>query len=70
MGLEMRKKCERCDTKLHDYSVAYICTHECTYCEDCTKQTKHVCPNCQGELVRRPIPSGACPIQTKKEAVQ
>ncbi|WP_235715062.1 DUF1272 domain-containing protein [Halalkalibacter akibai] len=36
---------------------AYICTHECTFCEPCTEKMSHICPNCGGELVRRPKPS-------------
>ncbi|MFT4417177.1 DUF1272 domain-containing protein [Fredinandcohnia humi] len=54
MGLEMRKKCEKCNKELHNTSIAYICTYECTFCEDCTENMNHNCPNCGGELVRRP----------------
>ncbi|MEH7035235.1 DUF1272 domain-containing protein, partial [Priestia megaterium] len=25
----MRNTCEKCNKKLHNSSVAYICTHEC-----------------------------------------
>jgi len=33
-----------------------MCTFECTFCLDCAKTTlDFVCPNCGGELVRRPI---------------
>ncbi|MGH9821468.1 MAG: DUF1272 domain-containing protein, partial [Pyrinomonadaceae bacterium] len=31
-----------------------ICTYECTFCAACTKEMNAVCPNCGGELVRRP----------------
>jgi hypothetical protein len=34
--------------------VAYICSYECTYCASCAEQMNFVCPNCEGELVRRP----------------
>lgn len=54
MALEMRKECERCHSQLSNDSFAYICTYECTFCEPCTDEMKHVCPNCGGELVRRP----------------
>ncbi|MDQ0208805.1 DUF1272 domain-containing protein [Alkalicoccobacillus murimartini] len=54
MGLEMRKKCERCEAKLKDHLHAYICVYECTFCTNCTKEMKKICPNCGGELVRRP----------------
>jgi hypothetical protein len=33
-----------------------ICTYECTFCAGCAADVFHgVCPNCGGELVRRPI---------------
>jgi hypothetical protein len=34
--------------------VAMICTYECTFCEKCAADMKDICPNCGGELVRRP----------------
>ncbi len=34
--------------------VAHICSYECTYCANCTEQINAICPNCGGELVRRP----------------
>jgi hypothetical protein len=34
--------------------TAFICTFECTFCADCTQAMKSICPNCGGELVRRP----------------
>ncbi|MGD8188391.1 DUF1272 domain-containing protein [Brevibacillus ginsengisoli] len=54
MALEMRKKCERCNSPLEGNSLAYICTYECTFCSACTEDMNCVCPNCGGELVRRP----------------
>jgi hypothetical protein len=54
MGLEMRPTCERCDDELHVNGLAYICSYECTFCAVCTRQFAHKCPNCGGELVRRP----------------
>ena len=33
---------------------AYICSYECTWCGSCTKAMHHTCPNCGGELVKRP----------------
>nr|WP_284642931.1 DUF1272 domain-containing protein [Paenibacillus chinjuensis] len=55
MALEMRENCEKCAAKhLPKDAVAYICTHECTFCEECAKGMHYVCPNCGGELVRRP----------------
>lgn len=54
MALEMRNECERCNSPLSGDSNAYICTFECTFCEPCTEEMNNVCPNCGGELVRRP----------------
>jgi hypothetical protein len=32
-----------------------ICSFECTFCDDCsTRVLNGVCPNCGGELFRRP----------------
>ncbi|VXD00412.1 conserved hypothetical protein [Pseudomonas sp. 8Z] len=55
--LELRPNCECCDRDLPPESLdARICSFECTYCSDCAEQRldQH-CPNCGGELVRRPI---------------
>ena len=54
MALEMRDGCERCDTPLPPDADAFICSYECTFCARCTDATGAVCPNCGGELVRRP----------------
>ena len=33
-----------------------MCSFECTFCRTCAETLLHsVCPNCSGELVRRPI---------------
>ncbi|YCA45653.1 DUF1272 domain-containing protein [Bacillus sp. JZ8] len=40
--------------KLTSVSIAYICVHECTFCPDCTNNMNYICPNCGGELVKRP----------------
>ena len=57
MALELRPNCECCDRDLPPVSIeAYICTFECTFCRDCAAARLHfVCPNCGGELVRRPV---------------
>lgn len=57
MPLELRPNCERCDRDLPPGSdAAYICSFECTYCLDCASNgLGYTCPNCGGELVRRPI---------------
>ena len=54
--LELRANCECCDRKLPSAELAaFICSFECTFCADCTAQLGGVCPNCGGELVRRPL---------------
>lgn len=52
--LKMKAKCESCNSKLELTSEAYICSYECTFCAPCSDSMDHICPNCQGELVRRP----------------
>jgi len=54
MSLEMRERCERCGDHLPENGTAFICSHECTFCEGCSAGMRFVCPNCGGELVRRP----------------
>jgi len=54
--LELRPNCECCDKDLPPSSAqAMICSFECTFCDACaTSVLKGKCPNCGGELVRRP----------------
>jgi len=54
MALELRSECERCGVALAPDGGAYICSYECTFCGLCAEEFGHVCPNCSGELVRRP----------------
>ena len=54
MALEMKGSCEKCGRVLTAGSEAYICTYECTFCSRCREEMNSVCPNCGGELVRRP----------------
>ena len=55
--LELRPNCECCNRDLPPQSTeAMICTFECTFCRTCADTVfKGRCPNCGGELVRRPI---------------
>ena len=55
--LEMRPGCECCDRDLPPGSRdAMICSFECTFCADCARDVLGgICPNCGGELVRRPV---------------
>ena len=55
--LELRPNCECCDADLPgDGDGAWICSFECTFCRACAEdKLGHACPNCGGELVRRPV---------------
>ena len=55
--LMLKPSCECCDKDLPAESQeAMICSFECTFCRDCVEQRlKGRCPNCGGELVRRPV---------------
>lgn len=55
--LELRPNCECCDADLPPASrEAMMCSFECTFCADCAGEVLHgICPNCGGELVRRPV---------------
>jgi hypothetical protein len=70
--LELRPNCECCDKDLPpDSSEAMICTFECTFCADCVAYVLGgMCPNCGGELVRRPARPAAklakYPASTKR----
>ncbi|MEM9301140.1 MAG: DUF1272 domain-containing protein [Pseudomonadota bacterium] len=54
--LEMRPNCECCDCDLPpDSTESVICSFECTFCRACASE--HLggsCPNCGGDLVKRP----------------
>lgn len=55
--LEIRPNCECCDRDLApDSTDVFICTFECTWCRECADTVLDwVCPNCGGEVVRRPV---------------
>lgn len=58
--LQMRPNCEICDKDLPaDVGGALICSFECTFCASCNaKDLKDICPNCGGDLTRRPTRTG------------
>lgn len=70
--LILKPNCECCDTDLPPGSSrARVCTFECTFCADCAEaRFDDICPNCGGELVRRPIRPAAMlakhPASTKR----
>jgi hypothetical protein len=55
--LALRPNCECCDRDLPPESTAArICSFECTFCASCADGVlAGRCPNCGGELLRRPI---------------
>ena len=55
--LQLRPNCEACDRDLPPGGgEARICSFECTFCAACAEtQFAGLCPNCGGELVRRPV---------------
>ena len=63
--LELRPNCECCNLDLPpDSPLAMMCSFECTFCADCVAERLHgVCPNCNGELVHRPIRPAAALVR-------
>jgi uncharacterized protein len=56
--LELRPNCECCNKDLPPQAEdALICSFECTFCSACAahRLVDGRCPNCGGELVRRPV---------------
>lgn len=54
--LQLRPNCECCNLDLPpDSEQALICSFECTFCARCAADVLQLrCPNCGGELLRRP----------------
>jgi uncharacterized protein len=55
--LDLKIACELCSKSLPPESTeAMICSFECTFCSDCTKnKLNNTCPNCGGNFEKRPI---------------
>jgi hypothetical protein len=55
--LKLKPNCECCNRDPPpDARDAMMCSFECTFCTSCAEGVlKGRCPNCGGELVRRPI---------------
>ncbi|WP_306985039.1 DUF1272 domain-containing protein [Alkalicoccobacillus murimartini] len=65
MALILKTSCEKCNQKLNQHDLAFICIHECTFCQQCANQMNRNCPNCGGELVPRPKkPIGYCSMNS------
>jgi hypothetical protein len=71
-AMELRPNCECCDRDLPPQSrEAFICTFECTFCGDCADHVlKGTCPNCKGELVRRPVRTDAMLVKYPPSATR
>lgn len=54
MDLDMKTHCERCEGPTFSDAPAYVCSYGCTFCPSCAVELKCTCPNCTGELLRRP----------------
>ncbi len=53
--LELRPNCERCDKDLPNGAADTLnCTFECTFCAACAEALGATCPNCGGDLQKRP----------------
>lgn len=52
--LKMKQQCEKCLGHVDENGIAFICSYECTFCQTCTDEMQAICPNCSGELVKRP----------------
>ncbi len=70
MALEMKSACERCGKSLAVDHLAFICTYECTFCPYCTAALEWRCPNCRGELVRRPKRVSVPPAENAPNATE
>lgn len=72
MALEIRPNCECCNRDVSPESRdVMICSFECTFCSDCAKDVlAGVCPNCGGELVRRPVRPAAKLINNPASTVR
>jgi len=66
--MEFRPECGRCHRALTELDAAYHCAQECTFCATCYRRLNYVCPNCSGELVRRPRPPVAARSGTSPAA--
>ncbi len=71
--LAMRPNCECCDRDLlPDQPGAFICSFECTFCEECAEtEFEGTCPNCLGQLIARPTRAAALleryPAETERK---
>lgn len=53
-SIDMKHSCEACERALAPDGEVYVCSFECTFCLVCAANSQFICPNCGGELLRRP----------------
>lgn len=46
-----------------------MCSYECTFCRECVVALAAECPNCGGELVRRPRRTASVPAERPFEVL-
>ena len=69
--LALKPSCECCDRDLPPaLRDAMICSFECTFCAACSDKLGGICPNCSGELVRRPIRPAAMLVKNPPSATR
>ncbi|MGE0828147.1 MAG: DUF1272 domain-containing protein [Hyphomonadaceae bacterium] len=70
--LALRPNCECCDRDLPpECNEARICSFECTFCADCAAtRFGGLCPNCGGELVKRPVRPAAALARNPASSVR
>ncbi|MGK3647901.1 DUF1272 domain-containing protein [Pseudarthrobacter enclensis] len=69
--LEIRPNCECCDRDIAPSAEAYICTFECTWCPECVDRfPNRSCPNCGGDLQRRPVRPAAALVNNSASQVR
>ncbi|RDB34116.1 DUF1272 domain-containing protein [Exiguobacterium sp. RIT594] len=44
--------CTRCAETFEDGQETYHCSHNCTFCKECTETMNSICQNCGETLVR------------------
>jgi two-component system, LytTR family, sensor kinase len=69
MQLQMKIRCGKCAAALEPDGYAHICSFECTFCSACASEFEGICPNCGGELLRRPRRLRAAAQDTGDEPV-
>ncbi len=69
MALQLKAACERCGNPLAWDGIAFVCSYECTFCRECVVALAAECPNCGGELVRRPRRTTSFPAERPFEVL-